>query len=82
MNVFPNLLVIVVVDLHQRFVMRKGHRWKIFEQIVTVVYVKKQQILQENTCVRVSFCQSCRPDGTIFLKRDSSRDILPVKFAK
>ena len=29
--------------------------WKIFEQIVTIAYLKNQQISQENTCLGVSF---------------------------
>ena len=53
----------------QIIVVRKRYRWKFFEQIITVAYVKSShrkcsiknvllkilQISQENTCVGVSF---------------------------
>ena len=38
----------------QRFVvLSKGNSRKIFEKIVTVAYLKKQHISQEDTCVGV-----------------------------
>ena len=55
MNASSGLFAIMRVVGHQRFVVRKGFRRKIFEQIVTVVYLKKQQISQESTCVGSSF---------------------------
>ena len=39
----------------QRFVVPKRHSWNIFEQVVTVAYLKKNQISLEINCVEVSF---------------------------
>ena len=47
MLAFSNVFVIVRVAGDQRFV-DKGYGRKIFEHIVTVAYLKKQQISQES----------------------------------
>ena len=54
MNAFSSMFVIVRVAGNQRFVERKRHSWKIFEQVVIVAYLKKNQISFETNCVEVS----------------------------
>ena len=39
----------------QRFVVRERHSWKIFKQVVTVAYLKKNQISLEANIVEGSF---------------------------
>ena len=55
MKAFSNQFVIVRVAGDQGFFVHKRHSWNIFEQVVTVAYLKKNQILLETNCAEVSF---------------------------
>ena len=46
------------------------------------VFLKISQIEQENSCVRVSFQKSYRPQASDFIKKRLQHSCFPMKFAK
>ena len=82
-NAFSNQFVIVRVAGDQRFVVRERHSWKIFEQVVTVAYLKKKiKFHLKPTVLKSLFNKVACLRGCNFLAKTVNRFQLLTIFTK